>query len=313
MEKNFPVRRKWGIPEILGTLADLLAIGGVIFALWKQYQGTELKEGLWIPPAALVLLCIFLIVRVVALQKDRSRRHDLSPYFIHFANHCVRDYFGQLDRIMEKTSRDLPSIEDLRDRILNAAAASFSNSTGRRCRASLVELRISDQQELLLKTVARDEKSEVACSADPVKGASHDLHSTTSFLDLWYGDEPRCFSSNNLPKLWSKKGYKNPGLLNIDSMKGMELFRARLTPWPLKYRSTMVFPIRSVVDYSPPAKGSHNGKNLNWDFWGFLCIDCHAKNVFDKDVGLELGGAFADELYLLFRLSDRILDIILRD
>jgi len=67
-------------------------------------------------------------------------------------------------------------------------------------------------------------------------------------------------------------------------------------------------PIRYIPNYKYwPLKKDTNRKDLGVedrpDIWGFLCIDSNASNAFSSQESCELGAAFADALYILFRQS----------
>jgi len=82
----------------------------------------------------------------------------------------------------------------------------------------------------------------------------------------------------------------------------------------LQYKSTIVLPIRYFSEFKPPKQVlpperlPPKSSYPEWKFWGFLCIDCNSRNIFDPEFAPELGGAFADILYIFLTQTKILLD-----
>lgn len=67
----------------------------------------------------------------------------------------------------------------------------------------------------------------------------------------------------------------------------------------LNYRSNVVWPVEREIGEKKVAGSRRH------DLWGFLCVDSMATNVFDRNIDVPLGAAYADVLYAVFSLTSR--------
>lgn len=208
------------------------------------------------------------------------------------------------DSLSSLSVSDNVNLEKTTEKILDAIANCFSVTSGKACRASIVEL--NDKFELIV--AARDSMS--AIKAIP-RNNKHLLEDNTDFRNLWYSINgcSRYYLNNNIVKSWLNREYRNScfaeyGEPEMKSIFGFTLIRR----WPLSYRSALVLPIRYVAEFTPPK----DTETLcpHWNYYGFLCIDSISRNSFDDRYSPELGGSFADMLYTYFSQSDYILDML---
>jgi len=140
------------------------------------------------------------------------------------------------------------------------------------------------------------------------KSTEHLLDDNTDFKSLWYREVGaiRYFLSNDLVELYRDGKYENSSFEEVGTptvtchWQGFRFVKN----WNLPYKSTIVLPIRYIPDNQ--IGEDINGDHKEYRFWGFLCVDCNSKNVFDKIYSPELGGAFADVLYMLFSQLEKM-------
>jgi hypothetical protein len=146
------------------------------------------------------------------------------------------------------------------------------------------ELRQMDDKELthrlLVKIVARSASS---VQRDSIRADYLDENS--DFLAMFRNPDMRCFLSNNLTKSFRKQNYRNPGI--------PEGFDVDKDPWPLVYRSTLVWPIRK--------RDSRSEVNAQQHLLGFLCVDSRARGVFWRRYDFDTGAIVADALYVYMK------------
>lgn len=132
------------------------------------------------------------------------------------------------------------------------------------------------------------------------KNYIHRLFDNTDFYNLFFGldDCENYYFSNNLIDEHLSKRYKNSSFKYYGEPTYKKyLFGIWCEKWPLDYRSTFVFPIRYIPSYDPPNPDDKE-VNKDWQYYGFLCIDCNRKGIFDIRHQNDIGAAFADILYL---------------
>lgn len=262
---------------------------------------------LWNPPKQdadlifsifLILLTLSCLTYTMIQAHNRLHRYAESMYFFHYVNHTVRDYVAQVV-FCEERDRNL---SDLLTDVLTSIATCFSIVTGKQCRCCIKELK--QNQEIV--TVERDNISAKQAESQRILRSSekHIRDDNTDFYNLWYA-EPGCqraYLSNDLSRDFRLGRYKNSsfeilGTPEVSSFLGYTY----VEKWTLPYRSALVVPIRYISEFKPPSRQDKGtNKNPNWRYWGFLCIDCNNKNIFDYRYTVELGGAFADLLYSFF-------------
>lgn len=289
--KNLPKYKKITFNDafsLLGSSASILAL--IVFLFLDENSGSKIY------PFFLVFIVVLLVSYSVKKAFSKEHRYAQTVFFTHHANHIVRDFFSIL-----QTGKPV-ELKDTVEEILSTVANCFSIITGRLCRACIKDL----GSDNVLRTTARDNRSKVFKNSPPEYDNLHTLKENTDFYNLWYAKDScfRYFFCNDLPKKWRLRRYENTsfkiyGEPKIQNIMGISW----TTNWKLPYKSTIVFPIRYLEEFIPPIEDGQKVPS-QWKTWGFLCVDCQSKNVFDSRYAPELGLAFADLLYTLFSQVD---------
>lgn len=280
-ENQLPKPNRLTFESVIGYVGAGASIVGLLAAPFVL-QNPSLLTLLYL--SSLSLLVFFLFAYAYVVNRRKLHRYAQSVIHVHFLNHVIRD------------SLRAPSdskIKDVTVKLLGAIANCYSILTAKTCRAYIIEL--TEAREL--KIFATDPISE---AMDKRHLGAAKLMENSAFNDLWFGKNgcSRFFLSNNLIRKWKRRQFETSafehfGKPEIRSALGIEY----VANWHLPYRSILILPIRYISEFSPPAD---SGKHENWDYWGFLCVDCNTKNSFDSRYSPELGGAFADAFYTLF-------------
>ena len=295
---QLPKRALWTLERIVVLAGALASVAAVVFLF---YSFDKLSSDIKSIFAMSYLFCIivFLVSYLMIITQSRLYRYSQAVFHMHFVNHAIRDYLAALS-----VGKEDVNLKVALNQILDSIAACYSILAGRTCRVTIKELTPS----LDVKTVARDTIS--ASSAAGTSQIEHPLEKNTDFKNLWYclDGASRYFHSNNLLRDWKAHKYLNtsfnihgdPEVLNFFGM-------SMVTKWRLPYKSAMVFPIRYVHDWTRwpllPGVESRIVQDGPPDVWGFLCVDSASTGVFKLPHAAEVGGAFADALYILFTFS----------
>jgi len=258
---------------------------------------------------------IFLLVLVFSILlhtyfRDRRKLHRYAQaiYYVHYINHIIRNSIAHAKEGNFKLSKEIPQ------QSVDAISNCFSVLTGKQCRCSIKELK----NDFTINTVVRDSISKKRIHEHHDSKTTHHLEENTDFKNLWYSIYgcSRYFLSNDLIKFWKIHKYENSSFKIVTNPKRSTFCGFTwVTNWKLPYRCTLVLPIRFFSVFDPPPQPGHSAKNShtkteydNWNFWGFLCVDCNSRNVFDAEFAPELGAAFADILYIFHEQTKLILD-----
>ena len=264
------------------SMASIIGLVGAPFVLQDLNALSYLYMGF------LSILVMLLLLHAILVEKRKLHRYAQTVFYTHYAQHLVRDALSEL------MNSNTDNIEEISEKILDAIANCFSIVSGKTCRASIVEL----SSDFTLKVVARNSMSKIK-SKPRLK--QHKLEENTDFNSLWYSinGSSRYYLNNNIKESWLKKEYENSCFLEHDYPRIKRILGfTYVENWPLSYQSALILPIRYVSEFSPPAGRK---KEPNWDYFGFLCIDCASKNSFDSRYSTELGAGFADMLYTFYR------------
>jgi hypothetical protein len=294
-EEQLPKPERLSFDRVFGYCAGTASIAGLIVAPFIVKDQSWLS---YLYMAFLSILVLLLIMHAILVEKRKLHHYAQTVFYTHFAQHLVRDFLAGL-----ATSQSI-RIEQTTEKILDSIANCFSITSGKKCRASIVEL--SDKCEL--SVVARDTMS--SKKATP-RHLQHLLEENTDFRNLWYSINgcSRYYLNNNIKRSWINHKYQNScfkenGDPEVTNILGFTFFKE----WPLSYNSALILPIRYISDFLPPK--TTISIPPHWDYYGFLCVDSISKYSFDSRYAPELGGVFADMLYEYFRQSDFILDRI---
>jgi len=276
----------WELSARIGTVASILGFGIAVF-----YYNAKPTEYIY---SVFLILCLICLLGYVLFQEYRKlNRFAQSTIFVHYITHIIRDILEK-QKNTRSTDFDLKAINSF---LLDPISTCFSILTGRSCRVCLKILK-SEDSKIVIETLGRDTVSTAIGKERKSPEVKHYLEENTDFNKLWYWEKgcSRYFLCNNLLELYRDNRYKNSSFMLVgepkisDLVLGIKIVRE----WKLPYKSTLVVPIRYIPD---EAMHSEIEKQI---IWGFLCIDCNSRKVFDPIYAPELAAAFADNLYTLF-------------
>ena len=298
LSAQLPKHPAWTLERVTNLVGAIASTATLVF-VFTSIDTLSTDTKMIFALSYLFLIIIFLIVYLLLITQRRLYRYAQAVFHVHFVNHVIRDHLASL------SLGNNPDLKVTLNQILDSIAACHSIITGRMCRVSIKEVKPT----LEVVTVSRDTISAASSVAGPSKVA-HLLDRSTDFRNLWYCRDncSRYFYSNNLPSDWKDHKYENtsfdvygtPELRNV-----LGLFR--LVKWPLPYKSTIVLPIRYLDDWTKrprlPTVTQAEKQDEPPSVWGFLCVDSSSTRAFKPPHAAELGGAFADALYVLFTYS----------
>lgn len=200
-------------------------------------------------------------------------------------------------------------------KIVDSISNCYSLLTGKQCRCTVKELK----DDLSVRTVVRDTLSKNRMHLCQIQDkAEHHLDENTDFYNLWYSlyGCSRYFYCDNLINFYKTSKYKNSSFKILGKPEIIPILRffSFVRKWRLPYKSTIVLPIRYFSEFKPPEKPDKKLQNPqkqdypHWKFWGFLCIDCNSRKIFDNEFSPELGAAFSDILYIYLAQTNILLD-----
>lgn len=162
-------------------------------------------------------------------------------------------------------------------RAATAMSATFSTTTGTPCRITVKQIvEADDDQPLGVRDLTRSDPHRISRTRDLISA-------NTDFLTLLQGEE-HYFRCNDIQQLRDTSDYANS-----HATAGR----------PLPYQSTIVWPIRKVLD--DPLLAEALGAFSDWqDLIGFLCVDSKEPQAF-TDADVQTGAAMADTLYTVLR------------
>lgn len=253
--------------------------------------------GGWLPAACLAFSGTSLFL-LASRERTYARRsaYGLAMKSVHDAVHLARNRFDSAGRLNES------ELGDYLERVLDRVVRAFEIVSQRQCRASIHvlfdagdydsrrlagPLDADDRSRLVevaqVKTLSRDSTTEGRLPQDKKREnqRAYALRSCTQFIDVFLDQTGRAPAHSYVPDY--------PTMINVPGFKHA-MFDvgqppARF-PWPLDYKSAMVWPIRN------------RAQEGRITLIGFLCVDSHAKYAFDASVDSELGAAIADMLYM---------------
>ena len=282
----------------VGVTGCASLVGLFVAIRWPNQSASEVLFS-----GFLILLTLSCLTYTAIQAHKRLHRYSEAVHFYHYVNHTLRDYVAQVV-FGEELDRDLA---DLLADVLTAVATCFSIVTGKQCRCCIKELK--KDQEII--TARRDNISATQAESQRLlqdKIVKHALENNTDFYKLWYAEagHQRAYLANNLREDFRYGLYKNSSFEVLGEPKiSSFLGHTYVKTWTLPYHSALVLPIRYISEFKPPCKkDGEQSENPQWKYWGFLCVDCKSRNVFDYRYAIELGGAFADLLYSFFVALD---------
>lgn len=288
-ESQLPKLEKYSFRDYFNYAAGTASIVGSILPAFfiKDQEISQIFYAI-----LLVTIILILVVRDILASRKKLNRYAQAVFFTHYVNHIIRDSLLEISQCRSDNFED--TAQKTTRHIVNAISTCFSIITAKRCRVCIAELK----DDFSLLVIARDDVSQIT-SSKIINKQDRTLDNNTDFSNLWYGVEgcSRYYLSNNLIKDWKKGKYKNSSFDDVGKPEIIHLVHeiSFVRNWRLNYKSAIIFPIRYISEFNPPA--GLNNNLIGWSYYGFLCIDCNAKNSFDDVFLPELGGTFADAIY----------------
>ncbi len=251
--------------ESLGTVADLVGVGGFMLAV----LAIAVSEGAvaLLLAGFLCLLVIGLLVRIVHLSR-RARQSDALPRLVD----AVEEISAATRNLLAGGTDDafVTSVKIA----LGHLAEMYGIATSAPCRVTLKVVyqppRRPDRRDFAVKTVCRSSGEAGGQSPSGIDW----INDNTDFRKIFTGGQP-LFFCNDLP---SEPGYRNSHLTD-------EMVAAGTYP----YLATIVWPVRG--------RGDRVSQVDRWDVIGFLCVDSTRSDVFDREIDVVPGEACAHALY----------------
>lgn len=299
-----PKRVPWTVERSVNLAGGVASLLGIAF-LFVKFDDLGSDGRMIVALTYLFSIIMFLVAYIVIVSHRKLHRYAQAVFHLHFVNHVVRDHVAAVYR------KDQVSLRDDVQKILDSIAHCYSILTGRVCRVALKEI----TQELDVVTAGRDSMARTSSrDGDPAAGKnsfSHSLDGNTDFSHIWYmldGCE-RYYLSNDLPQEWKHHRYNNTSFFIRGKPETSSIFGITfIKRWTLPYKSALVLPIRCISaprklqSSAPPSGPEQNPQRV----WGFLCVDTASRGAFRLPHAAELGGAFADALYILFTFSSEV-------
>lgn len=292
---NFSDTYRDQLPRLRGGIASRIvsSIGlvAIVTALWPYF-----RSGYSTPMLVVIsVLFVTFISSLIFGMRLRRDRYGQSIFFLHYANHLVKDYVASVKSQQSDISEPL---HNLISSITNCVSECFSLITGTRCRVQIVEI----QEDMVVNGVSADSITQ-ALREWRTPGALKDY---TPYYNLLYGAEGalRYYLTGNTKNEWRLHKFNTPEF-NIYGHPQLRIMFGGLTTvyrWRLPYRSVLVLPIRylpAAWNWPPIENESRTTEEMPF-IWGFVRIDCPKKNAFDSVFCPELASAFADALCVLF-------------
>lgn len=304
------IKKRWS--EWLTLFVDGIAIICTLILVFSHCNRAETIIQL---VAVYILLFVLLITLAWQIHTfSRKSRYAESLPLLHSIIHHTRDALYKIKSLNDEHVRYLSILN------LTFFAHAFSMITGTRCRASIKIIRKATDKELeeapqkyqiynlkrfnfIAQTYARDIDSHTSC--EPLDElVKHWLIINTAFKQLMDTEQPllkRYFIDNNLP---ANADYYNTSFdIYGEPKKQKKIFwdRDLHITWPLPYRSTMIWPIRKVLEKHEDHHPDSLTKNYPQDILGFLCIDSYAKGCFYPRYDFDYGALVADSLYMFLK------------
>lgn len=303
-ESQLPKLNKFSIGNFINYVAVLFSIGS---PLVPSLFGSSKDISQIFYASILIIIISILVIRDIYLENERRYRYEQAVIFTHYVNHLIRDSLAEMAN--GKVSNFEKESEKTIRRIIEAIATCFSIIVAKRCRACIVELRA----DFSLEVVARDSISQ-EISKKNFNKQKRMINGNTDFKNLWFGLHgcSRYYLSNNLKRDWKNDRYMNSSFEDVGMPEVVNVIHgiSFVKNWKLNYKSAVILPIRYISSFNPPS--GFQADLIDWDYYGFLCVDCNSINAFDDTFSPELCGTFADAIYSYLAQIDFIEDSFTR-
>lgn len=232
-----------------------------------------------------VLVYVILLTGFLAyfiISYSRKARYSEAMYCLHSAVHELRNTCFYLDRCLDNPLKYQPTkFEESLRAAIDSVVQAFGIVSSVSNRACIKILGGTNGNEYVT-TLCRDSASQMRNKErDESEAESHKVDKNTDFHLIVRGEE-RYFLCNNLKKY---PNYKNTSLDNKN---------INVSKWPLPYVSSLVLPIRCIVNKSNDIS---TDKDTHIIILGFLAIDSKARGAYTERYDVEMGAIVADTLF----------------
>jgi len=246
------------------------------------------EQDVFLKAFLLYFLILLVYLGFITFRYSRKARYAEATEAVHNALHAARDAYHYLEWCRSPEKENIQFDEkrccDALRIVLTAVSTAFSITSGTRCRATLKVIGQDENDDLYVVTKARDSVSHANCEhLDRGEGRRHLIKKNTDFHLIVEGKH-NYFFCNNLQKY--------PDYLNTNYD---EYSKTQKKPWPLPYRSTIVWPIRYV--WTKEERDEHGEISCNDDLYAFLTVDSSAPNAFNERHDFQMGAGLADALF----------------
>lgn len=309
-EEQLPKKKNLSWPSIFNYLTGSASI----LALVSAPNFFPQENIPFVYSIALVAIVASLLIHTYIRDRRKLNRYAQATLYTHYISHIIRD------SLSEKENDDFSDTKIVLQKIVDSISNCYSLLTGKQCRCTIKEL----NEDLTVKTVVRDTISKNRMHLCHIQDKEeHHLDDNTDFYNLWYSlyGCSRYFYCDNLINLYKTNKYKNSSFKILGKPDIIPFFSyfSYVKKWRLPYKSTIVLPVRYFSEFKPPEKpderciNPHKRDYPHWKFWGFLCIDCNSRKIFDSEFSPELGAAFSDILYIYLTQTKIMLDKRLKE
>lgn len=319
MDLKFRVQ-EWGAElktNWFGALHHIYVFAAVVGTIVSIFTTSETVRETFVMVVLVVYMIILLIVLgFMTYTLGSKARYAEATKFMHQAQHKARNAYHYLewcyaDRQYHKL--DLDKFAGQMGDVLSSACMAFTMVTGAACRMSIKTLGHDPALDealmpgFFVKTLARDGGSAEQCKvADAREGHLHRVAANTDFRLILEGKKDYYFKGD----LTKAQEYENSKRAAGNGQH-----------WDLPYRSTIVWPIRYVMTpteldmRNQRAKAAGEVRNLapdaaipalDQEIYGYLTVDCNARNVFSERYDVQFGAALADSLFAVFSQLRRV-------
>jgi len=254
--------------------------------------------------ASLVFTVIAIILQVFSAYLTLSpKSHENSYPYIHEAVHTCRNAYYYLELC---TLGDYQYSEEIFKEYLTSAltamAIAFSMTTGRTCRTCVKWVLLSDKDEYLLETLARDSRNVDECKDVDKKGVRIDLKTNHIANSILSGNKDY-YVSNDLRKTPQEANY-------LKSLFGRYTNKKHhiSDDWKLPYISTVFSPIRYTPnrdEFSPFIQSQSQQSNIPV-YFGFFAVDSAHTDTFGEPE-CQMARTFSDALFPVLNTYNKLL------
>lgn len=288
--------------HIFRLFLNVCTIAGAVYIFFKTPPSEPTLR------LVLIIIIVALVIYIIYTEKKRLTKYAYISFYYHYLNHIFRDKISEFLLMDEESQPDSFQINNFLQEVVDSIANCFSTITNHVSRVCIKTIDLNNSNSIALTTSFRDSISKSNTQIKSLDSKTiHKLEGNTDFELLWYAlnGRTRFYLANNLPKEYKKRKYNNT---SFENLYGSEPTIGTLfvKNWRLPYKSTLVVPIRHVINFTPPSRENEGYIDKGWKYKGFLCIDTPNKYSFNTTIDPEIAAAFADQIYMFLELVEKI-------